>query len=119
MSILKRKSFKIAIIALLIVLIIVIACAIYLSDYYKADNEKIEAFLPKMTTEVYENDYILFGNADAEVGFIFYPGGKVEYESYIPLMRLLAGEGIFCVLTSMPFKLAVLDVDAAEKITER
>ena len=114
----KRKIFVILIIISALILALIIGCAIYLSDYYKAENEKIEAFLPQKTTEVCKNNYIAFGEDDFEYGLIFYPGGKVEHKAYIPLMRALAEEGIFCVLIEMPFNLAVFDINAADGICE-
>ena len=116
MNIFRRRSFKIIAVFFVIFAIIFTACAIYLSDYYKADMGEIEAFMPNKSTEVYKNDYITIGDADAELGFVFYPGGKVEHTAYLPLMRALAARGIFCVLYDMPFNLAVLDVNAAEGI---
>lgn len=115
----KKKSFKIICAVMIVVLTIVIACAIYLSDYYRANDTEIEAFLPKMTTEIYKKDYISFGSAESDIGFLFYPGGKVEYTAYIPLMRVLADKGIFCVLFEMPFNLAVLNVNAADGICDK
>lgn len=112
----KRRIFTPILIFLSIILITVGFSAIYVSDYYRANNSEIEAFMPNMTTEVYENGKICFGNSNSEIGFAFYPGGKVEYTAYIPLMRALASGGIFCVLYEMPFNLAVLDVDAAEGV---
>ncbi|MBQ3601265.1 MAG: alpha/beta hydrolase, partial [Lachnospiraceae bacterium] len=50
---------------------------------------------------------------------MFYPGGKVEYTAYLPLMNSLAEEGILCVLLKMPFNLAVLDMNAADGIQEQ
>lgn len=55
---------------------------------------------------------------EVECGIIFYPGGKVEYTAYAPLMQACAEEGILCVLTKMPCNLAVLDIKAAEGIPE-
>ena len=55
---------------------------------------------------------------DPVAGLIFYPGGKVEHAAYTPLMEMLASEGILCVLVEMPFRLAVLDVNAADGIPE-
>ena len=46
-------------------------------------------------------------------GFIFYPGGKVGYTAYAPLILALAEQDILCVLLEMPFNLAVLDSLAA------
>ena len=53
-----------------------------------------------------------------EVGLIFYPGGKVQYESYAPLMERCAEQSLLCVLLHMPGNLAVLDMDAAAEVRE-
>ena len=50
---------------------------------------------------------------------ILYPGGKVEYTAYAPLMRALADEGVLGVLVRMPLNLAVLDINAANGIPEQ
>ena len=52
----------------------------------------------------------------AEAGLIFYPGGKVEFTAYAPLMRACAERGILCVLLRMPGNLAVLDYNAADGV---
>ena len=115
----KRKIFIIAVSIALALVMIVGACAIYLGDYYRADYEAIGAFLPQGTTFKEEpNGMIVFEPEGAEKGLIFYPGGKVEYLAYQPLMQAFAAEGILCVLVEMPFNLAVLDVDAADGIQE-
>lgn len=102
-------------------LVIVLVCAAYLGDYYPADREQIEAFASEISPEPYtaENGCLVFGREDAGAGLIFYPGGKVEHTAYIPLMQSLASEEILCVLVEMPFRLAVLDVNAADGIRER
>ena len=115
----KRKKFIVTTSVVLAFAIIVGACAIYLGDYYRADNEEIGAFLPQGTTWKEKPDgTIVFEPEGATKGFIFYPGGKVEYTAYIPLMQACAEEGILCVLVEMPFNLAVLDVNAADGIQE-
>ena len=113
----KRKIFTITTSVLLALAIIIGACSIYLSNYYSADNEAIGAFLPQGTTWTEDPDgRIVFEPKGATKGFIFYPGGKVEYTAYIPLMKACAEEGILCVLVEMPFNLAVLDINAADGI---
>ncbi len=113
----KRKIFIITTSVLLALAIIVGASAIYLGDYYRADNEAIGAFLPQGTTWKEKADgTIVFEPEGATKGFIFYPGGKVEYTAYIPLMQACAEQGILCVLVDMPFNLAVLDINAADGI---
>ena len=62
---------------------------------------------------------MIFEPQNANIGFIFYPGGKVEHNAYQPLMAALAREGVLCVLVEMPFNLAVLDINAADGIKEQ
>lgn len=116
----KRKTFIILVSTLLTLAIIIGACAIYLGDYYRADNDAIGAFLPQGTQWKEEPDgTIVFEPEGATKGLIFYPGGKVEYTAYVPLMAACAEEGILCVLVEMPFNLAVLDINAADGIQEQ
>ena len=117
----KRKIFTLVTSIVLVLAILVAACAIYLGDYYRADMDAIEAFAPASTIEMQtlEDNTIVFIPDDAAAGMIFYPGGKVEYTAYIPLMKALASEGVLCALVEMPFNLAVFDVNAADGIQEQ
>lgn len=103
------------------VVILFVACGIYVNDYYHADVEAIEAFAVENPVEMWSDKEgnLVFEPEHATTGFIFYPGGKVEYTAYVPLMKALASEGILGVLVEMPFHLAVLDIDAAEGISEQ
>ena len=106
-------------------IILFTACAIYVGDYYRADDKAIAQFTFSTGYEVTEKktkegDWVFVPKTDdVETGFIFYPGGKVEHDAYIPLMRALAMEGVVCVLVEMPFRLAVFDVNAADGIAEK
>ncbi len=116
------KKKKIFLIVFGIFLLLLVACGIYVSDYYHADEDAITAFSPVTSNSVEieegDNDIIVYTPDEAKAGFIFYPGGKVEYTAYEPLMKELASEGILCVLVKMPFNLAILDTGAADGITE-
>ena len=114
----KRNIFIITTSVVLAFVIITGACAIYLGDYYRADQEAISAFLEQGATWKEESGRIVLAPEGATKGLIFYPGGKVEYTAYLPLMQACAREGILCVLVEMPFNLAVLDVNAADGIQE-
>jgi len=117
-----KKKISIIFIGIVCVLVIFAAiCAIYLGDFYHADMKAIEAFTPPNTVQmqILKENAIVFEPEGATTGFIFYPGGKVEYTAYIPLMKALASEGILCVLAEMPFHLAVFDVNAAEGMQEQ
>ncbi len=118
----KRKRKYIWIISIVVVLAILITfCAVYLNDYYRADTDAIAAIAPLSTVskEVLDDNSIVYAPQNSKIGFVFYPGGKVEYTAYTPLMQELARHGVLCVLVKMPFNLAVLDKRAADGIQEK
>lgn len=118
----KSRKIFITLSSIIIALaIIAAACAIYVEDYYRADEGAIEVFAEteNITVSTLEDGSVVFEPKDATVGLIFYPGGKVEHNAYQPLMAALAREGILCVLVKMPFNLAVLDMNAADGIQEQ
>lgn len=118
----KQKKWKIWLTAVItILLIIVVSSAVYLNDYYHADQKAIDAFVPSgyVNKQVVDNDTIVYEPKEVKAGLIFYPGGKVEYTAYEPLMEACTSKGILCVLVKMPFNLAVFDVKAADGIQEQ
>ena len=117
----KRKIFITAALIVLVLAIIAGVCASYVGDYYRADQNAIEAFAPMnaVSTELLDDDTLVFKTENATKGLVFYPGGKVEYTAYQPLMAACAQQGILCILVEMPFNLAVLDINAADGIQEQ
>ena len=118
------KNKKTRIVTILILSFVMLFGAIfgfYVSDYYRADDIALDATFSDSTVTVIQknNDCVVFTPEEPERGLVFYPGGKVEYTAYAPLMKALAAEGFFCVLVKMPFNLAVLDINAAEGIQEQ
>ena len=111
----KKRALKLVLAALALT---ILGCGAYLCDYYPAEPAALEAFAPVgvIGAETTEAGDRVFGPKDAAVGFIFYPGGKVDSLAYVPLMRALTEKGVLCVLVEMPFHLAVFDMDAAEGI---
>lgn len=121
----QRKKLKLwNKILLIIAAILFLACLgfyIYISNYYHASSSALKALnepQSNITVEVQDNSRIIFQPEDPTAGLIFYPGGKVQYEAYAPLMEACAQRGILCVLVHMPGNLAVLDVNAADDIQE-
>ena len=110
--------------ALLILLGAGVLCAggvfLYASDYSPADSTAAAAMVSTETVGVQETaDGLVFLPAEPVAGFIFYPGGLVDHAAYAPLMHALAEEGILCVLTDMPLRLAVMDMNAADGVAEK
>lgn len=114
-----KKRLFILIIALAAVTLLSGGCLIWASDYYRADMAEIERLTSSYSVKAEQCDgYLAFVPQDPTAGFIFYPGGKVEFSAYTPLMSALAQEGVLCILVKMPLNLAVLDVNAAEGLTD-
>lgn len=115
----KRKA-AITLVSLLLVLATAVgAVCFYVGDYYRTDEKAVEVFsYGRPVTERELEGGLAFLPEDPQAGFIFYPGGKVEYTAYKPLMTALAEKGILCVLLKMPLNLAVLDINAAEGVQE-
>ena len=113
----KHKGLKLGVVA---VLLLCGLCRAYAADFYHADDTVVAAMNSDADVTVEQKGNTLaFVPRDTETGLIFYPGGKVEYTAYAPLMRALADNGVLGVLVRMPLNLAVLNMNAANSIPEQ
>lgn len=111
---------------LLILLAVVIAISaagiFYVNDYYRADTQAMDAMTAddEYTFGIWGDGTRAYIPASGEYtsAIVFYPGGKVEYTAYEPLMTACADEGILCLLVQMPCNLAVLDQNAVDRVRE-
>jgi hypothetical protein len=115
-----KKIIKYVISIVITILLIVSIFLVYVSNYYHTDSAMVDAFIENKEVEkrVLYDGAISYKTTDSDIGFIFYPGGKVEFSAYEPLMYELALNGITCVLLEMPFNLAVFNVNAADKVID-
>ena len=113
----KHTRRKIELIIVSIAIILFGSCFIYLNDYYRASEEVEEYFEKEGTVSINDIDSGLYldgpGNENA---LIFYPGAKVEYTAYVPLMYELAENGIDVFIIKMPCNLALLGINKVEDI---
>ncbi|MCD8326745.1 MAG: alpha/beta hydrolase [Lachnospiraceae bacterium] len=87
----------------------------YGSDYYHADTEQyLQSTETVQVTEI--NDGLFFDGRGTETALIFYPGAKVEYTAYAPIMMKLAQNGVDCFLLEMPYNMAIFGMSMAEDI---
>lgn len=116
----KRAKVSLAI-SLTLLLILGIGGHAYISDYYPADETALAAMAYQADQVQIEQDgnVTWFVPQEPISGLIFYPGGKVEYTAYVPLLRACAEKGILCALVRMPGNLAVLDANAADGLQEK
>ena len=90
----------------------------YVDVYYHTDVDVLNAYNAISVERDIHDGMITYGNKKSKIGIIFYPGGKVEYTAYEPLMKKLAEKGFFCVLIEMPYNLAVFGIDSADDVQD-
>ncbi|MBQ1406953.1 MAG: hypothetical protein IIY88_02350, partial [Eubacterium sp.] len=91
----------------------------YFSGYYHADDDARKALLSEDGVAVTKLDSGWFFDGSGEkYAVIFFPGAKVECESYAPLMKQLAGKGIDAFLVDPPLNMAILGTGAAAEIMD-
>jgi hypothetical protein len=83
--------------------------------------------LPEATASLASTPAVTFARTDAGLewapadatpttGLVIYPGGKVPPEAYGPAAQAIAALGYLAVIAPMPFNLAVLDLDAGDRV---
>jgi hypothetical protein len=113
----KKKIFLITILAVFI--IGMAGFTIYVSDYYHADNNATTALTSTGTYNVVNSpDFITFTPKQniSKTGVIFYPGAKVQAESYSVMGSKLAENGYTTIIVKMPFNLAFFGVNKADDV---
>lgn len=116
LKILKKKKVIIPVFAGVVLLIIAFC---YVSDYYHSDEGVQEYLKGKGAVAITEvSDGLYLDGPGEYTAMIFYPGAKVEYTAYLPLLSDLAEQGIDCFLIKMPCNLAFLGQNKAEKIMD-
>ena len=103
--------------AAVIIATLAVSLFIYSNDYYRSEGVDLSSSQGVAVSEI-EEGYFFDGCGETDA-LIFYPGAKVEETAYAPLMRMLAARGVDCFLLKMPMKLAFLDMNKADRITEK
>lgn len=106
----RRRLRLILCIVVVIIVVLLVAMLIYLERYYHADASAFDDLQSYESVTVTETkDAYYFDGPGEDEAVVFYPGGKVEEESYAPLMHQIAAQGKDVFLLKLPFRLAVLD----------
>lgn len=115
-----KKSWLPKVIIGLVIIALLVGGILYVNDYYHADKNAINNYHVSGVETVKLDDGITAYVPEGEVksGFIFYPGGKVEYTAYEPLLSACASRGVLCVAVEMPMNLAVFGINSALDIPE-
>jgi hypothetical protein len=80
--------------------------------------EAYDALESDSAVTVSTKDWIIFQPeiSNKNVGFVIYPGGRVDFRSYAPMAHRIAAEGYLVVIVRMPFNLAVFGVNIASDV---
>jgi hypothetical protein len=88
---------------------------------YGAQPHALESLVSNESTRVqFDENWISFVpvQSSTDVGLVFYPGGKVQAESYAPIIRGLADRGIPSYIVYVTADLAILDMNAPLAVFE-
>ena len=113
-----NRKLKIGLYVFVILIICIVAFGIYyVNDYYHAEDSVSKYLNGTGNVSVIHTGNGLFLNGSGENdALIFYPGAKVEYTAYLPLLMSLSERGVDCFVVEMPFNLAFLGENSADEI---
>jgi len=116
-----KKWLRITLITVILLLILLAgAFYIYVSDYYRADDVAVAVLQNEDEIQVQDNIIVLSPATSSDTALIFYPGAKVEYIAYLPILEMIKeSSGITCILVKMPFNMAIFDAKAANRIIDQ
>lgn len=109
---------RISIAILVMLCLVVVSIIAWENTAYSCMQTANEALKSDNKVIVNDGEYISFTPKDITPtkGFIFYPGAKVEAESYAPLCREIAQAGYEVIIAKMPLNFAMLGLNEANKI---
>lgn len=114
----RNKSKKLIwLIPVCVLIALALGFTVYAEQYYHADASALDALMSDETVSVKQTDQGWFFDGSSETdALIFYPGARVEETAYVPLMHLLAKDGLDVFIVKMPFRLAVFGENKADTI---
>lgn len=111
------KIIKSIFLGLLVVVILVgIGFVVWAETPLGPELEALAALESDSQVTVTIGDYITFEptNVEPTTGFIFYPGGHVDYRSYAASLHELAAQGYLVILVPVRLNLAFFEIKAAQ-----
>ena len=113
-----KKSVKILIFALVVVVVIFSGFIVWSETPPAPMPESYDALQSTENVIVLQRQWLIFEpkSTNFTTGFIFYPGGRVNYVSYAPYAHAIADDGYLVVVVRMPLNLAVFGANIASDI---
>lgn len=113
-----RRRNKIIIVVVFVITIFLVGFVVWAQIPLGPMTEVYEALNSDSEVKVTTDRWLVFEpvNSSKNIGFIVYPGGRVDYRSYAPLAHKIAAQGFFTIIAPMPLNLAVFGVNTASDI---
>ncbi len=113
-----RRRNKILIIVLIAILVVFSGFIIWAETPPPPMQQAYDSSKSDANVSVLQAQWLVFEpkNANYTTGFIFYPGGRINYLSYAPYAHAIAAQGYLVVIVPMPLNLAVLGVNKANEV---
>ena len=113
-----RRRYKILIVVLVAVLVVFSGFIVWAETPPSPMQQAYDALKSDTNVKVSQGQWLVFEpkTTNYTAGFIFYPGGRVNYLSYAPYAHAIASEGYFVVIPQMPLNLAVFGVNIANDV---
>ena len=113
------RTGKILLVLAVLLLLAASGAFLYFNDFHHSEdvvNEYLQSGDNVSIIHIDEGYY--FKGRSSDTAVIFYPGAKVEYSAYAPMMYGLAENGVDCFLIEMPLNMAFFGADKASLIIE-
>jgi hypothetical protein len=117
----KRKSWKTVLVVVLVIIVISIAGGIAIWTAGTLGPSEQALLVLQSDNEVrikQESDQITFEPVANQPtsGFILYPGARVDFRSYSPLLREIAARNHVVIVLRSPFNIAFFNANAADEV---
>jgi pimeloyl-ACP methyl ester carboxylesterase len=113
------KILKRVFLGLMVVLIVaILGFVVWAENPLKASPQALSALQSDAQVAVTTgNGFIAFEpvNVKPTTGFVFYPGGRVDYRAYAGPLHQIAAEGYLVILLRVRLNLAFFDINAADR----
>jgi hypothetical protein len=116
----QMKIVKRVLLGLLVAVVILTAGFIFWANAAAQPTDLASQALQSdsQVTVTQQNGFVTFSPAGQKptTGFIFYPGGRVDYRAYAPVLHKIAANGYFVAVVEVNLNLAFFEVDAADQV---
>jgi len=113
-----RKRYKLIIAVLATISIVFSGFVFWAETPPSATQEAYDALISDTKVEVIQSNILVFKpiNTNYTAGFIFYPGGRINYIAYAPYAHAIAAQGYIVIIVKMPLNLAVFGINQANDV---